>query len=456
MIARDEERFLGDCLASVRGIVDEVILVDTGSTDRTVEIARSAGARIVSYAWNDDFSSARNVGIALAHGSHILVLDADERLGPGSAAGLEAARKDPTLLLGLLPLHNAATLEASDLEVITGARRIGQPVFVPRFFPNLSELRFGRRVHETLTRGFNRLHARGLGLSKAVAAPIVHYGDVPALRQDLGKDVRNERLLRRALQEDPADGELAGYLVVQLLKVGRIQEAREVGEGVLGPFIQTIDARPTGHLAANTVRLGYALSFAQTELGAPAAALETARVCGARSYHEHPNLVFAEAHALDRLERLAEARGCYERCLALDGQAFAQPVLPGLTGDLARFRLADVVLREGSGERTLVLLAQLGPASSGWALKVALLAAEAQIALGDPAAALKRLAPLADVPSLPPDYHALAHRALVALGEDATELRDLAQRAEPNRWLERRRNRCFDDAGARAEAASRR
>ena len=436
MIVKNEERFLADCLASVAGIAAETIVVDTGSTDRTVDIARAHGARVVGYTWDDNFAAARNAGLALARGSHVLVLDADERLGPGAREGLERAQRDPQLLLGSLPLHNASTLDATHLEVVTGTKRIGGPVFVPRLFPNRPELRYTRRVHETLTVGFNQLHARGVGLSKAVAAPIVHYGDVPALREGLGKDVRNEQLLRRSLQEDPSDGELAGYLVVQLLKVGRIAEAREVGERTLEPFLRAIDTRPAGHLPLNTVRLGYALSFAQAETGAAEAAVQSARACAVRTLHEHPNLVFAEAHALDKLERRAEARECYGRCLALDGQVFAQPVLPGLTNDLAHLRLADLALRDGDPARVLELLEHVGGA---WRFKALLLAAEAHLALGEPARALERLAPLVDVPTLPPDYHALAHRALTVLGNEAEELRELALRAEPARWLEQRR-----------------
>jgi tetratricopeptide (TPR) repeat protein len=256
------------------------------------------------------------------------------------------------------------------------------------------------------------------------------------LRAGLGKDVRNERLLRRSLEEDPSDGEVAGYLVVQLLKVGRIQEAREVGERALEPFLRAIDTRPAGHLPLNTVRLGYALSFAQSETGAAEAALESARSTALRTLHEHPNLVFAEAHALDKLERRAEARERYGRCLALDGEVFAQPVLPGLTNDLSRLRLADLALRDDQPARALELLINVGGA---WKFKAVLLGAEAHLALRDPARALECLAPLVDVPTLPPDYHALAHRALSALGQEAEELRALAHQAEPTRWLERRR-----------------
>ena len=83
MIVRNEERFLPGCLESVRGLVDEIIVVDTGSTDRTAEIARSFGARVFDFEWRDDFSAARNESLRHAGSDWILYLDADERIDCG-------------------------------------------------------------------------------------------------------------------------------------------------------------------------------------------------------------------------------------------------------------------------------------------------------------------------------------------------------------------------------------
>ncbi|WP_218080254.1 glycosyltransferase [Anthocerotibacter panamensis] len=80
MIVRDEEALLPRCLESVQGIVDEIIIVDTGSTDRIVEIASSYGAKVFYYEWTDDFAAARNVSLSYAISGWILVLDADEAL----------------------------------------------------------------------------------------------------------------------------------------------------------------------------------------------------------------------------------------------------------------------------------------------------------------------------------------------------------------------------------------
>ena len=80
MIVRDEERYLAGCLESVVDLVDEIVVVDTGSTDSTPDIARRFGARVFNFQWVDDFSAARNESLRHATGEWIFWLDADERL----------------------------------------------------------------------------------------------------------------------------------------------------------------------------------------------------------------------------------------------------------------------------------------------------------------------------------------------------------------------------------------
>src|SRR5690348_15673466 len=78
MIAKNEARCIGRCLASIRLGVDEIVVVDTGSTDETTSVAREFGARIFSFPWNNNFSAARNFALEQTTGAWILVLDADE------------------------------------------------------------------------------------------------------------------------------------------------------------------------------------------------------------------------------------------------------------------------------------------------------------------------------------------------------------------------------------------
>jgi glycosyltransferase involved in cell wall biosynthesis len=82
MIVRDEEMNWPNCLASVRGVFDEIIIVDTGSKDRTVEIAQSFGAKVFEFEWVDSFSAARNEALSHATGEYAFWLDADDVVEP--------------------------------------------------------------------------------------------------------------------------------------------------------------------------------------------------------------------------------------------------------------------------------------------------------------------------------------------------------------------------------------
>lgn len=93
MIVKNEAAHLARCLASVQAWVDEIILVDTGSTDETIAIAESFQARIFSFAWCNDFAAARNVSLAQAQGEWIFVIDADEELIVTDPAWLSQLRE---------------------------------------------------------------------------------------------------------------------------------------------------------------------------------------------------------------------------------------------------------------------------------------------------------------------------------------------------------------------------
>ena len=99
MIVRDEQENLPHCLSSVAGLFDEIVVVDTGSTDRTREIALEFGARVFDFVWVDDFAAARNAALARATGDYAFWLDADDVVdppqraqAPGAARGIAAGR----------------------------------------------------------------------------------------------------------------------------------------------------------------------------------------------------------------------------------------------------------------------------------------------------------------------------------------------------------------------------
>ncbi|RLB04217.1 MAG: glycosyltransferase, partial [Deltaproteobacteria bacterium] len=84
MIVKNEEKMLPKCLESIREVADEIIIVDTGSTDNTVAIAESFGAKVYFHPWEKDFSKHRNQSLSYATGDWILQIDADETLEPES------------------------------------------------------------------------------------------------------------------------------------------------------------------------------------------------------------------------------------------------------------------------------------------------------------------------------------------------------------------------------------
>ncbi|MFL0726115.1 MAG: glycosyltransferase family 2 protein, partial [Prochlorococcus sp.] len=111
MIVRNEERRLGACLESVKGFVDEMVLLDTGSTDSTVAVAKAAGAQVEHLPWPGDFAPARNAALKLIKGDWVLVLDADEQLQAEAIPDLQALMEQPdVLVINLLRFEQGATM----------------------------------------------------------------------------------------------------------------------------------------------------------------------------------------------------------------------------------------------------------------------------------------------------------------------------------------------------------
>jgi tetratricopeptide (TPR) repeat protein len=226
LIARDEEAMLPACLASARDAVDEVVLVDTGSTDRTVAIAREAGALVLSRPWDDDFSAPRNLAARHATGDWVLVLDADERLAPGAGRALRQAVRRGGFDLGMVRLHNASGPDAPAGEVLSGRARVGEPMVLPRVMRRVDGLEWRGAIHESVGEWLLRRRGRRVLLD----VDLVHLGYLPSVAQARDKRARNLALLRKRLQVDPEDITPSGYLANELLDAGETDEASRVVE----------------------------------------------------------------------------------------------------------------------------------------------------------------------------------------------------------------------------------
>src|SRR5579863_6741461 len=140
MIVKNEERFLAQALRSIAGVADEIIVTDTGSSDRTVEIARSFGADVIEREWRNDFAWARNQSLERASKRWILSLDADEELTEESKDVLRALKSVPAYREALF----VRFLNQSDDYKGTGAMSHA----LVRIFPNDPAIRYRGLIHE--------------------------------------------------------------------------------------------------------------------------------------------------------------------------------------------------------------------------------------------------------------------------------------------------------------------
>lgn len=189
LIVRNEERFLDRCLSSLHGIVDEICIMDTGSTDGTKEIARAHGAILGTFEWNDDFSAARNACLDLAKGDWILQVDADEEVVAPAPAELDRV------------LRAQAVCHLVELELRGDDGRF-ERTWQPRLFRRDVRLRYQRALHETILDGLAEHH---LPAPTKCNLLIVHHGYAGDVVASRGKIERNRRILRKVRDRGEAD-----------------------------------------------------------------------------------------------------------------------------------------------------------------------------------------------------------------------------------------------------------
>jgi glycosyltransferase involved in cell wall biosynthesis len=205
MIVKNEEKNIERALSWAKDIAFEQIVVDTGSTDRTVEIAESMGATVYHFAWIDDFSAAKNFAIEQATGNWIAFLDADEYLNAEDTAKLtpliEQVWRDPKL--------KDTVAISTPLANLNDAGNVFGTATQQRFFRNLPAVRYVNKIHEYL--------ALGDGLSFFIGAiTILHTGYAASQLSGQDKAGRNVAMLRRELAEHPDDANIKGYLADSL------------------------------------------------------------------------------------------------------------------------------------------------------------------------------------------------------------------------------------------------
>ncbi len=312
MIAKNEEAFLEDCLKSVQGIADEIVLVDTGSTDRTVEIAKRYGAVVVSHPWNDDFAEARNVALDHATGNWGLWLDADERLTEGDADNLRRLMADSPESVGgyLVNIRNYMQL-AEDAEICWHR--------ACRVFRLGANTRFTGRIHEQNVRS---LQAAGYTISMCKLT-IDHWGYAASVMSERNKHERFIRMLTREVEESPDDS----YKSFHLFNLGNAYYTSGNMQAAADWFEKAaVEPNPTEEYTAMLyVEWATALYMLQRPE-------ETFRVCARAEAVGivHPALDFARGHAALHQQEYAAADRYFKSSVEKGrGSVFAHVGDPG-------------------------------------------------------------------------------------------------------------------------------
>jgi glycosyltransferase involved in cell wall biosynthesis len=313
LIVRDEARCIARCLDSIRPHVDKMVVLDTGSIDRTPLLAAGCGAEVHHLPWPNDFSAARNHALDLADADWNLILDADEWIVSG---GAQLRRWCRTPRLGQLCVHSA-------MEGATGAERRN---WLTRLLPR--GVRYQGRVHEQpvspLPRARIELHVGHDG----------YLGD-----QLTRKQGRNAPLLHRDLEDRPGDP----YLLYQLAKDAEIHGDLAVA---CGHYAAALRGTPPDanwrhalvvrqlHCLGKTGQADAALARADAEMG---------------NYPDSPDLFFVlgnllldramadPAQALDQW--LPLAIGSWERCVEIGERPDLEGSMQGCGSHLARHNL---------------------------------------------------------------------------------------------------------------------
>jgi tetratricopeptide (TPR) repeat protein len=332
MIVKDEEEMLGKCLEAVAPAVDEIVIVDTGSTDRTIEIAKRYGAKVIEQAWTGSFSEARNTSFEHATTDWIIYLDADEVLVADDVARLRSltGRVWREAFYLALTSFTGETGETGDAGAVTNS--------VLRVFRNRPDYRFAGRLHEQIA---HNLPAYAAGRIEQSSVRVDHYGYLGAVRDAKEKSRRNLELLKAQKAESAPSAFLHFNLGTEYAAIGDHTSALTEFEASWN-LVQAGGEEGNDYVPALVQRLVTALRAC----GRPKDAITQAED-GLRRFPGFTDLVFAQAQAALALGREDEAIAYWEQCIEMGDAPARYGATVGAGTHRPRIALAELYMRRG-------------------------------------------------------------------------------------------------------------
>jgi|GEM_PF-521962 len=307
LIVKDEEAHIERCLKSISAAVDEIVITDTGSTDRTLEIIASLklpNLKLGKFKWSDDFSAARNAALELATGDWCLWIDADEELTKESI---------PMLREGLMRRHFGGYLILiKNFTESEGDESLFLHQHV-RLFQRLPEATFKNRIHEQVWSSLKKLDYQKATLDKVV---LLHHGYRPSEITKKNKYAKYCEMLEKEVREHPEDGFQWFNLANIYSTDGQYTKQEFAGKNALRLLPKDLDV----------LGMAYQLvASAQTSLNRPSDAiktLESAVKNGISNILTQFELTAAHVRA-----------GDYDRALESSNRCLELTWVPGLIGD---------------------------------------------------------------------------------------------------------------------------
>ncbi|MFI5454314.1 MAG: glycosyltransferase [Isosphaerales bacterium] len=326
MIVKDEENNLSTALESVAGLFDEIVVVDTGSTDRTIEIARSFGARVFDFVWVDDFGAARNAALARATGDYAFWLDADDVVDPPEQEKLRALLDQ--LRAGDEACH-VVRCKCDPSPDGSGGETVVDHI---RLFPLRQDVRWTYRVHEQILPALKRagVPVRWTGVT------VRHTGYVDKALRARKLD-RDHKILTEDLEDRPDDP-------FTLFNLGSIAVERQDWLEALGFLRRSLaGSAPTDSI---TRKLFALIARVYQMQGDSQTALRTC-ADGLAINPDDAELWFRKAVVHRHRGESAEAEGCWRRILTLHRPEQFSSVDQGIYGHVTRRNLAAIAAERG-------------------------------------------------------------------------------------------------------------
>lgn len=322
MIVKNESQALSRCLSSGLTIFDEIIIVDTGSTDTTCDIAEQYSAILHHFPWNDNFSDARNASLEVAQGDWILFLDADEELSAGSGEILSRLIENEAIEGYFVKILNHLGKEGW-IETV--------PDLVFRLFRNRKDYRFHGAIHEQIADVILQKNSKA-SYQVAEDLVIIHHGYLDQVIEKKDKKHRNLMLIEKELAQTPNNRLLQFHYGVELFRSERYAEAATF-------FIQSATDIDT-----NTIYLPKLIRYlvmSQQSSGQRQAALDSADL-GLKFFPNYADLYYYTGLLLLDLKHYSQARSAFLQALSMPEQPPQYASFGGVRGFRAYYYLAQI------------------------------------------------------------------------------------------------------------------